>query len=78
MRRGASVLFRAALVAIGGAALAGCAAMKVEPWDRDLLAEPEMSFDPVPMLSAIDDHIYFSTEGSTGGQDVAGGGCGCN
>jgi len=58
--------------------LAGCSAMQVKPWDRDLLSEPAMSFNPVPMLSAVDDHIYFSTEGSTGGQEVAGGGCGCN
>ena len=58
------------------AALTGCATVK--PWDRDLLAKPQMRFVPHPMLSAVDDHIYFSKEGSTGGMDVAGGGCGCN
>ena len=56
----------------------GCASMKVEPWDRDLLAEKKMSFNPTPMMSAIDQHIYFSKEGSMGGQEVGGGGCGCN
>ena len=56
----------------------GCASMKVEPWDRDLLAEKKMSFNPAPMMSAIDLHIYFSKEGSMGGQDMGGGGCGCN
>lgn len=55
----------------------GCAAA-VKPWDRDLLAKPHMRLIPHPMLSAIDDHIYFSKEGSTGGMDVSGGGCGCN
>jgi hypothetical protein len=30
------------------------------------------------MLHAIDEHIYFSKEASMGGQDVSGGGCGCN
>jgi hypothetical protein len=30
------------------------------------------------MVTSIDEHIYFSKEGSTGGQDVGGGGCGCN
>lgn len=54
----------------------GCAT--VRPWDRDLLAEKGMSFNPKPMLRAIDEHIYFSKEASMGGQDVAGGGCGCN
>jgi uncharacterized protein DUF4266 len=67
-----------ALLALMCATALGCASMKVEPWDRDLLAEKKMSFDPVPMLSAIDLHIYFSKEGSMGGQEVGGGGCGCN
>lgn len=56
----------------------GCDAMTVHPWDRDLLAKPEMQFIPRPMIHAIDEHIYFSKEGSTGGADVGGGGCGCN
>jgi len=52
--------------------------MSVKPWDRDLLAEPEMSFQPLPVEAAVDQHVYFSREGSTGGQEVGGGGCGCN
>jgi hypothetical protein len=55
---------------------AGCAT--VRPWDRDLLAQKKMSFVPNPMIQAVDEHIYFSKEGSTGGQEVGGGGCGCN
>ena len=56
----------------------GCAAMSVKPWDRDLLAEQRMRFNPLPLEMAADHHIYFSKEGSTGGQGVGGGGCGCN
>jgi hypothetical protein len=56
--------------------LGGCAT--VHPWDRDLLAEKGMTFIPSPLLHSIDEHIYFSKEASMGGQDVAGGGCGCN
>jgi len=55
----------------------GCAAT-VHPWDRDLLADPKMKFRPAPMISAVDDHIYFSKEGSMGGASASGGGCGCN
>ena len=73
-RLGARILLLAALSILAG----GCAAMSVKPWDRDLLSEKKMSFDPLPMQSSVDDHIYFSKEGSTGGMDVAGGGCGCN
>jgi hypothetical protein len=61
-----------------GTLLAGCSATAVKPWDRDLLSEKKMRFTPSPMLNSVDDHIYFSKEGSTGGTDVSGGGCGCN
>ena len=56
----------------------GCAAMAVRPWDRDLMSEKAMTFTPIPHETAIDDHIYFSKEGSMGGMRVGGGGCGCN
>jgi hypothetical protein len=56
----------------------GCAATAIRPWDRDLLAQKQMSFVPAPRANAIDDHIYFSKEGSAGGHQVGGGGCGCN
>jgi hypothetical protein len=56
--------------------LAGCAG--VQPWERDVLARPEMSLDNAPLDAAIDDHIYFSKEASSGGRGFGGGGCGCN
>lgn len=67
-----------ALAALAIASTSGCAATAVHPWDRDLLADPKMKFRPSPMMSAVDDHIYFSKEGSMGGASAAGGGCGCN
>jgi hypothetical protein len=68
-----------ASLVLGALALSvGCAATTVKPWDRDLLAQPKMRLIPHPMEHAIDEHIYFSKEGSTGGSDVGGGGCGCN
>ena len=68
----------AALLLALASVLNGCAAMAVKPWDRDLLSEKPMKFVPRPMVNAVDDHIYFSKEGSMGGMDVGGGGCGCN
>jgi len=56
--------------------LGGCAG--VEPWDRDVLARPEMQIVSDPIEAAADDHIYFSKEASSGGQGFGGGGCGCN
>jgi hypothetical protein len=66
----------AAALLLLAALSAGCAT--VRPWDRDLLAEKKMSLTPNPMIQAVDEHVYFSKEGSTGGQEVGGGGCGCN
>jgi hypothetical protein len=63
-------------IALAAATLAGCAG--VQPWDRDVLARPEMQIVSDPLEAAIDDHIYFSKEASSGGQGFGGGGCGCN
>ena len=57
-------------------ALGGCASLGVEPWERDLHAREDMQ--PNQHDAAIDDHIYFSKEASSGGRGFAGGGCGCN
>lgn len=51
---------------------------KVEPWQRDILAQDSMQYNPDAMQSYADDHIYFSKESATGGTAVGGGGCGCN
>lgn len=59
-------------------AIQGCANLGVEPWQRDVLARQEMSLDANPVDAAIDDHIYFSKEASSGGRGFGGGGCGCN
>ena len=58
--------------------LAGCTGLGVEPWDRDLLARPDMEMINDPLEAGLDAHIYFSKEASSGGEGFAGGGCGCN
>lgn len=58
------------------ALLSGCA--DVKPWERNILAQPEMRLVPDKLESYVDDHIYFSKEAATGGKGVGGGGCGCN
>ena len=59
-------------------ALAGCSTLGVKPWQREILARPEMALTANPMDAAIDDHIYFSKEAAGGGRSFGGGGCGCN
>ncbi|MDH5571805.1 MAG: DUF4266 domain-containing protein [Gammaproteobacteria bacterium] len=58
--------------------LAGCSSMGVKPWERSHLAQNKMQLEPYKLDSFLDDHIYFSKEGSSGGRGAGGGGCGCN
>ena len=58
--------------------LSACSSMGVEAWERDVLAKDEMQLAADPLEAAIDDHIYFSKEATSGGRGFAGGGCGCN
>jgi Domain of unknown function (DUF4266) len=67
-----------AAAAMAAAALSGCASLGVAAWDRDVLARDDMQIVSDPLDAAIDDHIYFSKEASSGGQGFGGGGCGCN
>jgi len=60
------------------AVVSGCSTMGVEVWDRDILAKDEMQLTSDPLEAAVDDHIYFSKEASSGGRGFGGGGCGCN
>jgi hypothetical protein len=65
----------AILITVG---VSGCSSLGVKPWQRDVLAREEMQLDSDPLDAAIDDHLYFSKEASSGGRSFAGGGCGCN
>jgi len=69
-------LFRTAALAAAALALTACST--VQPWERDVLARRSMQLSTSPVYDAIDDHIYFSKEASTGGRTFGGGGCGCN
>jgi hypothetical protein len=67
------------LMLIGAGVLAsGCSALGVKPWQRDVLSREDMQLSADPIDQAIDDHLYFSKEASSGGRSFAGGGCGCN
>ena len=66
------------LVALACQALAACSNLGVKPWEREVLARDDMQLDANPLDTALDDHIYFSKEGTSGGRGFGGGGCGCN
>jgi hypothetical protein len=54
----------------------GCSTLK--PWERDILARPDMAWEDDPNLSGLRKHTFFSKEASLPGGGGSGGGCGCN
>ena len=66
------------LLTLSGAALTACSTLGVKPWQRDILSRSDMRPDGSGLDDAIDEHLYFSKEASSGGRSFGGGGCGCN
>lgn len=78
MRPGSRVLRLAMVLAIS--ATAACTALPppVQPWQKGVLARPEMTFETDKLEARYVEHTYFSKEAASGGSGVGGGGCGCN
>ncbi|MDB1125827.1 DUF4266 domain-containing protein [Vibrio algarum] len=66
------------MMVVGVCLLAACSQLGVQPWERDLLADPRMELQGNEVDKSFDDHIYFSKEATSGGRGSAAGGCGCN
>ena len=59
--------------------LTGCSiGSAVQPWEKETLARPEMTFGGDKLDTGYTEHIYSSKEAASGGSGVGGGGCGCN
>ncbi len=58
--------------------LAASACTGVKAYQRGKLAKAKMQFNPRPETTTLEQHVYSYREGSTGGYDGGGGGCGCN
>ncbi|PRP90637.1 hypothetical protein ENSA5_63080 [Enhygromyxa salina] len=63
-------------LALGLICASGCA--RVQPWERDRLAQPDMVIDIGGELLVASEHAVEYREGSAGAVGGAGGGCGCN
>lgn len=77
-RTPSSLGIRAAVIALTAGLSVGCAIQPVQPWEKGLLAKPEMSFDSDRLETLLIEHTYTSKEAASGGNGVGGGGCGCN
>jgi len=60
--------------------LSGCSSWEpwVQPYEREILADPIMSFTREPSTENHFAHVYEVREGSRGAGSTVGGGCGCN
>ena len=58
--------------------LTSACSTSIQPWERGILAKPEMQWVHDAQGFSLSKHVYFSKEGSNGGSMVVGGGCGCN
>ncbi len=54
----------------------GC--VTVQPYEREVLARPDMQLDSNAALGHAESHAIEVREGSSGGLGGGGGGCGCN
>ncbi|HKU43285.1 MAG TPA: DUF4266 domain-containing protein [Polyangiales bacterium] len=59
-------------------ALLASACATVRPEDKEYLAEPSMTWASATLAARHESHVVENREGSTGGGQTSGGGCGCN
>ncbi len=76
---GLPLLQKAIVLALLAAGTSACSMIQpVQPWEKGVLAKPEMIFDEDKLDAAYVEHTYSSKEAAFGGAGVGGGGCGCN
>jgi len=63
------------VLAVVAVLASGCG---VKAYQRGHLAKSKMQFNPSPEQNQLEQHVYNYREGSVGGYDGGGGGCGCN
>jgi hypothetical protein len=68
----------ATTVALGVSLICASGCARVQPWERDRLAQPDMLIDVGGDLIVASEHAVEYREGSAGAMGGAGGGCGCN
>ncbi len=50
----------------------------VKPYEREMLADPLLSFSRDPLSDQYRQHVFDVREGARGATTSQGGGCGCN
>jgi len=76
--RGARARILLASLALALGVMSTSACVTVRPEDKEFLAEPGMTFGSEGERGAHEEHVLANREGSYGGNNATGGGCGCN
>lgn len=63
---------------LGFVCLCSASAACVKPYERETLARRDMAPGKNAALTSGEEHALAYREGSSGGGDAKGGGCGCN
>ena len=59
-------------------ALLGNGCVTVRPQDKELHADPAMTYGSGGTAQALEEHVLSNREGAAGAGQTVGGGCGCN
>jgi len=59
-------------------ALLASACVTVRPQDKELLADPAMTYGSGGTAEIHEEHVLSNREGAAGAGQTVGGGCGCN
>ena len=68
----------ARLLLLCALALAASACTTVPPWERNVLAQPDMAWEADGIEGELRASVFFSKEAALQGGSAGGGGCGCN
>ena len=66
------------LLGLLAVALLSAACSTVRPQDKELLADPAMSYAAGGEAELQEEHVLTNREGAAGAGKTSGGGCGCN
>ena len=69
---------RGLLLASFACGLLGAGCSTVRPQDKELLADPAMSYAAGGEVELQEEHVLTNREGAAGAGKASGGGCGCN
>jgi hypothetical protein len=68
--------FERARLSLVALSLAGC--VTVKPHEKELLADPAMTYGSGGEADVQEAHVLVNREGAAGASEGSGGGCGCN